>query len=60
MEAAAYLQLICAIVAAKWACDMGYSGFRQLIWGLFAFVLPPLALLILYVRVDRRRLLPDV
>lgn len=41
---------VCAVIAAKWAADMGFSQLSQLLWGLFAFVLPPVALLALYVR----------
>jgi hypothetical protein len=37
-------------IAAKWAVDLGFSQFRQLLWGLAGLVAAPLVLLILYVR----------
>jgi hypothetical protein len=45
-----YLHLLGAIIAAKWAMDLGFSQFRQLLWGLAGLVAAPLVLLILYVR----------
>jgi hypothetical protein len=46
----AYFNLLGAIIAAKWAMDLGWSQFRQLIWGIAALVAAPLVLLILYIR----------
>jgi hypothetical protein len=46
----AYVDLIAAVIAAKWAMDLGFSRVRQLIWAVAAFVLAPVVLLILYVR----------
>jgi len=48
---------VCAIVAAKWAADIGLSQISQLFWALFTFFLPPIGLLALYVR--HVRLLKD-
>jgi len=50
-----YINLLAAIVCAKWAMDLGFSQFRQLLWGIAGFVAPPLILLILYVRLIRQR-----
>ena len=40
----------CAILSAKWAMELGFSQFRQVLWGVAGLLLGPLALLILYVR----------
>jgi hypothetical protein len=45
-----YIHLLAAIVAAKWAMDLGFSQFRQLLWAVAGLVAAPLVLLILYVR----------
>ena len=47
--------VVCAIVAAKLAAEAGFSQLSQLLWGIFALVLPPLALLALYVRLLHQR-----
>jgi hypothetical protein len=41
-----YIQLLGAIIAAKWAMDLGFSQFRQLLWGIAGLVAAPLVLLI--------------
>jgi hypothetical protein len=46
-----YIHLLGAIVAAKWAMDLGFSQFRQLLWGLAGLFAAPLVLLILYLRI---------
>jgi hypothetical protein len=45
-----YVNLLGAIVAAKWAMDLGFSQFRQLLWGIAGLVAAPLVLLILFLR----------
>jgi len=42
--------IVCAIISAKWAMDLGYSQFRQIIFGIGGLIFGPLMLLILYVR----------
>jgi hypothetical protein len=42
--------IACAIISAKWAMDLGYSQFRQIIFGIGGLIFGPLMLLILYVR----------
>ena len=42
------------VTSAKWAMDLGYSQFRQAIWGFVGTVTGPLALLWLYSRLLRR------
>jgi hypothetical protein len=46
--------LTCAILAAKWAAELGFRQWRQVLWGIAGLVLGPIALLLLYVRVLRR------
>jgi len=51
-----YVHLIAAIICAKWAMDLGFSQFRQLLWATAGLVAAPLILLILYVRLIRKSL----
>jgi hypothetical protein len=51
---AGLLLLTCAILAAKWASDLGFSQSRQVLWGLIGLVLGPITLLLLYVRFVRK------
>jgi hypothetical protein len=46
--------LICAILSAKWASDLGFRQSRQVLWGLAGLALGPIALLLLYVRFVRK------
>lgn len=41
---------VSAVVAAKWAMELGFNQFRQLLWAVAGLLVGPLALLILYVR----------
>ncbi len=47
------LALVCAVLSAKWAMDLGFSQFGQVLWGIAGFFAGPLVLLILYVRLLR-------
>ncbi|MGO8745160.1 MAG: hypothetical protein ACLQNE_04145 [Thermoguttaceae bacterium] len=51
-----YVHFIVAIICARWAMDLGFSQFRQLLWAIAGFVAAPLVLLILYVRLIRKGL----
>jgi hypothetical protein len=51
-----YVNLVAAIICAKWAMDLGFSQFRQLLWATAGLVAAPLILLILYVRLIRKSL----
>lgn len=42
--------LTCGIISAKWALELGFNQFRQLLWGIGGVILGPIMLLILYVR----------
>ena len=46
--------LITAIICGKWAMELGFRQSRQLLWMIAGFVIPPLALLALYVRQIRQ------
>jgi hypothetical protein len=50
-----YIHLALAIISAKWAMDLDFSQVGQLLWGIAGFLLGPLILLILYVRMIRRK-----
>ncbi len=41
--------LVCAIVCAKWALELGYSQTRQMLFLVAGLLFGPLTLLILYV-----------
>ena len=45
-----YIHFLSALIAAKWAMDLGFSQFRQLLWFIAALFAAPLVLLILYLR----------
>lgn len=45
-----YVNVMGAIICAKWAMDLGFSQGRQLLWGIAGLIAAPLVLLILYVR----------
>lgn len=45
-----WVMSVSAIVSAKWAMELGFNQFRQLLWMIAGFFLGPLALLVLYVR----------
>ena len=47
---------ICAVLSAKWAMELEFNQFRQLLWGIAGFVAGPLGLLILYVRLLKRQM----
>lgn len=51
-----YVHLIVAIICAKWASELGFSQFRQLLWGIAGFAAAPLILLILYIRLIGKRI----
>ena len=44
------VNVICAFLSAKWAMELGFNQFRQLVHFLGGLLLGPFVLLILYVR----------
>jgi hypothetical protein len=47
--------LLCAVLSAKWAQELGSNQVSQVIWGLGGLILfPPLIPLILYIRHVRK------
>ena len=51
---AGLIVLTCAILAAKWASELGFSQSRQVLWGIAGLALGPIALLLLYARFLRK------
>ena len=49
-----WVHLTAAIIAAKWAMELGFGQARQCLWAIAGFVCPPLVLLDLYVRMLRQ------
>jgi hypothetical protein len=49
-----WVGVITAIIAGKWALELGLRQWRQLLWMIAGLVVPPLALLALYVRLIRQ------
>jgi hypothetical protein len=45
-----YVHFLAAIIAAKWAMELGFSQVRQFLWGFGGLIFGPLVLLLLYVR----------
>jgi hypothetical protein len=50
----ATFSIFSAIVCMKWALELGYSQWRQILWGVLGFCFSLLALFFLYVRHVRR------
>ena len=53
-EAIAVSNVVCAIVCAKWALDLGFSQVRQILFLIGGLIFGPLVLLILYVYLVRK------
>lgn len=51
-----YVHLIGAFICARWAMDLGFSQFSQLLWAVAALFAAPVILLLLYVRLVRKGL----
>jgi hypothetical protein len=49
-----WIGVITAIIAGKWAMELGFRQMRQLLWMFAGLIVPPLALLALYVRLIRQ------
>ena len=49
-----YVHVIAAIVCAKWAMELGFSQFRQLLWAVAGLLAAPVVLLVLYARLVRK------
>ena len=46
--------LLCGVISARWALDLGFSQTSQFIWGVGGMMLGPLLPLLLYIRLVRR------
>ncbi|MDH5467557.1 MAG: hypothetical protein OEY25_09080 [Candidatus Aminicenantes bacterium] len=51
-EALIGANVLCALISAKWALDLGFSEGRQLLYLIGGLLLGPLMLLILYIRLQ--------
>ncbi len=51
-EALAVGNVLCAIISAKWALELGLSEGRQILFLIGGLILGPLMLLILYIRLQ--------
>ena len=49
-----WIGVVTAIIAGKWALELGFRQWQQLLWMIAGLVVPPLALLVLYVRLVRQ------
>ena len=50
-----WVAVITAIICGKWALELGFGQVRQLLWALAGLALPPVVLLVLYVRLIRQQ-----
>ena len=48
------ISLVSGVICSKWAMELGFNQFRQLLWGILGLVLGPIAMLILYLRLLRQ------
>jgi hypothetical protein len=49
-QTVAVSNVVCAIICAKWALDLGFSQFSQILHGIGGLLFGPFVLLILYTR----------
>jgi len=50
------VNIVCAIISAKWAMELGYSQLRQILFLIGGLILGPIMLLILYIYLLNRKL----
>lgn len=51
-EALIGVNVLCALISAKWALELGFSEVRQLLFLIGGLLLGPFMLLILYIRLQ--------
>ena len=49
-----WIGVITAIISGKWALELGFRHWQQLLWMIAGFFFAPLVLLVLYVRLIRQ------
>ncbi len=54
-EALIGANVLCALISAKWALDLGFSEGRQLLYLVGGLLLGPFMLLILYIRLQYKQ-----
>jgi len=50
------VNIVCAIISAKWAMELGYSQLRQILFLIGGLILGPVMLLILYIYLLNKKL----
>jgi hypothetical protein len=50
------INIVCAIISAKWAMELEYSQLRQILFLIGGLILGPIMLLILYIYLLRKKL----
>jgi len=50
------INIVCAIISAKWAMELGYSQLRQILFLIGGLILGPIMLLILYIYLLNKKL----
>lgn len=50
------VNIVCAIISAKWAMELGYSQLRQILFLVGGLILGPIMLLILYIYLLNKKL----
>jgi len=50
------INIVCAIISAKWAMELGYSQGRQLLFLIGGLILGPIMLLLLYIYLLNKKL----
>lgn len=50
------VNIVCAIISAKWAMELGYSQLRQILFLIGGLILGPIMLLILYIYLLNKKL----
>ncbi len=53
-SAAGLVVATCAVLAAKWALDLGFRQSRQVLWAIAGLAFGPLALFLLYVQMVQK------
>ncbi|MBZ0255605.1 hypothetical protein K8I31_06060, partial [bacterium] len=53
-ESIVVMNILCAIISAKWALELGFNQFRQILFLIAGLILGPLTLLNLYVYLVRK------
>lgn len=50
------INIVCAVISAKWAMEMGFSQGRQILYMIGGLLLGPIMLLLLYITLLNKKL----